>query len=145
MTQAPFAVLYRRPYFFDAGLHFECLKCGQCCTGAPGTIYVSAEEIEALAGHLRMSVARFTAHYLYPYKESFSIGEHADGRCFFFDDGCSIYPLRPHQCRTFPFWFSNLRSESRWRDVTGQCPGIGRGRRYSREQILEIVQTTWFI
>ena len=145
MTTDLVQALRLRPYFFDAGLQFECLRCGQCCTGAPGTIYVSAEEIDALARHFQLSVARFTAQYLYPYQDSYSIGEHADGRCLFFDEGCRIYPLRPHQCRSFPFWFSNLRSENRWRDVARQCPGIGRGRRYSRDQILEGVRTTRFI
>ena len=145
MTTDLVQALRLRPYFFDAGLQFECLRCGQCCTGAPGTIYVSAEEIDALARHFQLSVARFTAQYLYPYQDSYSIGEHADGRCLFFDEGCRIYPLRPHQCRSFPFWFSNLRSENRWRDVARQCPGIGRGRRYSCDQILEVVRTTRFI
>jgi uncharacterized protein len=145
MTQDLVKALHQRPYFFDAGLQFECLRCGQCCTGAPGTIYVSAEEIDALARHLQLSVNHFTAQYLYPCKDSYSIGEHADGRCLFFDEGCRIYPLRPCQCSAFPFWFSNLRSEERWREVARQCPGIGRGRRYSRDQILDIVRTTWSI
>ena len=134
--------LERRPYFFDAGIRFECQRCGQCCVGEPGTIYVTPEEINALARHLHLSVADFTQRCLYPFKDSYSIREHDDGRCLFFEEGCTIYDLRPGQCRTYPFWFSNLRSESTWRTIEKDCPGIGRGRRYSREEILAIVRTT---
>ena len=132
----------QRPYFFDTGIRFQCQQCGVCCTGEPGTIYVAQDEIESLAGHLHLPVDDFIQQYLYPFKDSYSIREHADGRCFFYDDGCTVYPLRPHQCRTFPFWFSNLRSENEWREVQRKCPGIGTGRLYSRDEILSVVQTT---
>lgn len=145
MSRNVLDLLDRRPYFFDAGIRFECRRCGQCCTGAPGTIYVSADEIRSLAGHLGLTVELFTERCLYPYKDSYSIKEHADGRCLFFDDGCTIYPQRPHQCRTFPFWFTNLRSETSWRAIAAHCPGIGQGRRYSRSEIIRVVQTTLMI
>ncbi len=142
MHQIPLDPLEQRSYFFDAGIRFQCLRCGACCTGEPGTIYVAQDEIVPLAAHLRLSVDDFIQQYLYPFKDSYSIGEHADGRCLFFDNGCTIYPLRPHQCRTFPFWFSNLRSEDRWRRIQDKCPGIGRGRLYRRDEILSLARTT---
>jgi Fe-S-cluster containining protein len=142
MAWKPSNPLVERPYFFDAGIYFQCRQCGQCCVGEPGTIYVTKDEIATLAGHFRLTIPEFTERYLYPFKDSFSIGEDADGRCLFFDNGCTIYPLRPGQCRTFPFWFSNLRSESRWRRVEMACPGIGHGRRYGRDEILAIIRTT---
>ena len=132
----------RRPYFFDGGIRFECRRCGQCCVGEPGTIYVTREEIASLAGHFQLTVEEFTQRCLYPFKDSFSIREDAQGRCLFFDDGCTIYPLRPNQCRTYPFWFSNIRSQRCWRRIEKACPGIGHGRRYSRDEILAIVRTT---
>lgn len=131
-----------RAYFFDAGLSFECLQCGDCCVGAPGTIYVNSVEIDAIAGCLHLPVDAFSKRYLYPCKDSYSIREDHAGRCLFYHDGCTIYDHRPHQCRTFPFWFSNLRSEKRWQAIAGQCPGIGRGRVYDREEILQIAGTT---
>ena len=68
------------------------------------------------------------------------ISEHPDGRCVFYgDDGCAVYAVRPRQCRTFPFWVRNLRSAERWGRVAAACPGIGAGRRYSKERILEIL------
>jgi Fe-S-cluster containining protein len=142
MAGKPSNFAQKRPYFFDAGICFQCRQCGQCCVGEPGTIYVTQDEIESLAGHFQLTIAEFTKRFLYPFKDSFSIGEDEAGRCLFFDNGCTVYPLRPGQCRSFPFWFSNLRSEDRWRRVEKACPGIGHGRRYSREQILAIIRTT---
>jgi Fe-S-cluster containining protein len=129
-------------YFFDDGLCFECLQCGDCCTGEPGTIYVSGTEIEAIAGHLQLTLDEFRTSYLYPYKDSFSVMEDHRGHCLFYDQGCTIYQWRPLQCRTFPFWFSNVRSETRWQRIAGQCPGIGRGRRYTRDEIMTIARST---
>lgn len=131
-----------RPYFFDDGLCFQCTRCGACCTGDPGTIYVGPDEIASIARLLGLSTERFVSAYLYPYKDSYSIREDAGGRCLFFDDGCTIYDHRPLQCRTFPFWFSYLRSESRWRELQHQCPGIGRGRRYAKDEIVALVSRT---
>lgn len=130
----------RRAYFFDKGLRFACRQCGACCVGEPGTIYVAEAEIETIAASLNLSVYVFTEQYLYPFKDSYSIKEDDQGRCLFFDQGCTIYPIRPLQCRTFPFWFCNLRSEDRWRHTKSQCPGIGSGRYYSQSEILKMIQ-----
>ena len=128
--------------FFDQGLSFECQRCGACCTGAPGTIYVAPEEIGPMAGCLRLDLSDLIARYLYPYQDSYSIKEDARGDCLFFQAGCTIYPVRPFQCRSFPFWFRNVRSESHWRETARQCPGIGHGRRYCKEEIMAIARTT---
>jgi Fe-S-cluster containining protein len=110
--------------------------------GESGTIYVSRSEIETIAGSLHQSVDAFTGQYLYPYKDSYSIKEDEQGACLFFDNGCTIYNIRPLQCRTFPFWFCNLRSEQAWRHIQRQCPGIGHGRLYSRKEILDFIDQT---
>lgn len=129
--------------FFDDGIRFSCQRCGVCCTGAPGVVRVGPEEAEAIAAFLEIPVARFADTYLRPMVGGFSLIEDDDGRCVFYRDGCRIYPVRPRQCITYPFWFSALRSEARWQQVTRQCPGIGRGRLFTREEILRIVQSTF--
>jgi Fe-S-cluster containining protein len=133
--------LNHRSYFFDQGICFECRQCGACCTGDPGTIYVHSDEIVRIAEYLSLRVSTFIDGYLYPIKEGHSIKEHSDGRCLFYDNGCAIYSVRPEQCRTFPFWFENLRSLKKWKRTSDQCPGIGCGPRYSKVQILDIVQS----
>ena len=134
--------LYNRSYFFDQGIHFECQLCGLCCMGEPGIVYVSKNEVARIAKYLSIQVSSFIGKYLYSFKAGYSIKEHADGRCFFYRDGCVIYPVRPRQCETFPFWFENIRSPKKWRRVALECPGIGCGPLYSKEQILGIIRST---
>lgn len=126
-------------YFFDDGIRFECLGCGTCCTGDPGIIRISGREIEVLADFLEIPVADLTRHFLRPIENGFSIGEESDGRCRFYDQGCRIYPVRPLQCRTYPFWFSQMRSLRQWEKIIGLCPGIGNGPLHSRERILDML------
>ena len=133
--------LYNRSYFFDQGIHFECQQCGVCCTGDPGIIYVGKDELARIAEYLSLKVPFFIEKYLYSIKNGYSIRELADGRCSFYENGCTIYPVRPNQCKTFPFWFENLRSAKKWKRISRECPGIGCGPLYSKEQILEIVQS----
>ncbi len=132
--------LNHRSYFFDDGILFECLHCGACCTGEPGTVYVSPKKLVQIAHYLSMEISVLTRSHVYPFKNGFSIKEREDGQCYFYNDGCRIYPVRPLQCRIFPFWFENLRSRKQWNHISGQCPGIGRGKLYSKEKILKIVQ-----
>lgn len=96
-----------------------------------------------MAAFLEISAARFADTYLRPIDGGSSLLEGDDGRCVFYREGCRIYSVRPRQCKTYPFWFSALRSEARWRQATRQCPGIGHGRHFTREEILRIVQTTF--
>ena len=134
-----------RTYFFDNGIRFECRRCGECCTGDPGTVYIGPEEILPIAEALGVTKTAFISQYLYPYKDSFSVGEDKQGRCLLFNDGCKVYEVRPLQCRTFPFWFDNMRSESRWAQVVQSCPGIGQGRCYTKEEIILLAGKTTMI
>ena len=134
--------LKTRPYFFDDGIFFQCRRCGRCCTGDPGAVYVGQDEIRKIAQFLLIPVPRFIRKSLYRYKDSYSISEDNQGRCLFYENGCAIYPVRPIQCRTFPFWFNNLRSEQKWRQIEKECPGIGKGEFFSKEKILQLLSNT---
>jgi len=130
---------HHRRYFFEAGIRFECQRCGACCTGAPGIIRISRPEIRILADFLKMPVPDLIRMHLRPVASGFSIAEEANGDCRFFDQGCRIYPVRPLQCRTYPFWFSQMRSLRQWKNALRQCPGIGNGPLYSRARILALL------
>lgn len=136
-------ILHERPYFFDHGLKFACRRCGACCNGAPGIIYVSACEIDPIAGFLDVGRNVFVERCLYPFRDSFSIREDDTGRCIFYENGCAIYPVRPLQCRTFPFWFQNLRSPQDWRGVASGCPGIGQGQLHTKAEIMAILESAY--
>ena len=51
------------------------------------------------------------------------------------DGGCTVYKVRPIQCNTWPFWMPNLIKETWDNDVAPICPGIGRGKLYTRDEI----------
>ena len=129
-------------YFFKNGIRFECTRCGICCTGEPGTVYINKEEMYKIAKYLNIEVDVLKENYLYPFRDSYSIKELENGDCIFFKDGCSIYPVRPMQCRTYPFWMMNLRNEKRWEQVKKECPGIGNGRIYTADEIIEIINNS---
>ena len=130
-----------RSYFFDQGIRFECQRCGVCCTGEPGVIFVDKHEVERIAEYVSIEVPRFVQQCLFPFRDGYSIREHSDGRCLYYKDGCTIYSVRPSQCSTYPFWFENMRSEKKWRRLAKECPGIGCGPLYSKKQIIEIIQS----
>jgi Fe-S-cluster containining protein len=130
-----------RRYFFDGGLRFECTQCGQCCTGSPGAVRVSEVELDALAKLRGVPREEFVRDFVRTIPGiGPSLIERADGSCIFFADGkCSVYPARPAQCRTYPFWLKNLRSEEAWHRAARACPGIGTGPYRDREEILRTV------
>jgi hypothetical protein len=69
-----------------------------------------------------------------------SLVEFPNGDCVFFDGQsrkCTVYEDRPRQCRTWPFWHSNLRSPETWKETCEVCPGSGRGQVVSVERIVE--------
>jgi Fe-S-cluster containining protein len=51
---------------------------------------------------------------------------------------CTIYPVRPLQCRTWPFWTDNLSSPDAWNRAAQTCPGMNRGKQYDFVSVEEI-------
>jgi Fe-S-cluster containining protein len=128
--------------WYSDGLRFSCTRCGHCCTGAPGFVWVNDEEIAAIAAHRGESVEEATGLYTYIAPRGRTLRESAGGDCVFYDreQGCTVYPVRPRQCRTWPFWHSNVVSEEAWQQTCKVCPGSGKGDLISVEEILERVK-----
>jgi Fe-S-cluster containining protein len=124
------------PWYQD-GLAFECTRCGACCTGAPGYVWVNAEEIARLAEFRAQTVEQFTRAFVRRVGGDYSLIEKPGGDCIFWDKqaGCTVYPARPVQCQTWPFWPENIATRDEWVRVEGICPGSGRGRIFSVEEI----------
>jgi uncharacterized protein len=125
------------PWYRD-GLRFRCTQCGNCCTGAPGAVWVSEEELAAIAEHLGKSVGEVRLLHTRKLLGRTSLREFANGDCEFLDGQtrqCKIYPVRPVQCRTWPFWPSNLSSKEMWCQTEQVCPGAGHGDFFSLEEI----------
>ena len=126
----------KSPWYQD-GLAFECTRCGACCTGAPGYVWVNEDEIGRLATHLGMTLDDFGRAYVRRVGDHYSLVERPGGDCIFWSKsaGCTVYAARPVQCQTWPFWPENLETPDDWERVTGVCPGSGRGRVFSVEEI----------
>ncbi|MBN2473764.1 MAG: YkgJ family cysteine cluster protein [Pirellulales bacterium] len=117
--------------WYRDGLKFQCTGCGDCCTGAPGHVWVNKAEIEAMAAALKMDVETFERRYVRQVGIRKSLREFPGGDCVLFDAErriCQLYQLRPRQCRTWPFWASNLRTPEAWEEVCRHCPGANRGK-----------------
>jgi len=130
--------------WYKEGLKFECTQCGNCCTGAPGYVWVNKEERTAIAQFLGNADGQLDEAYARRVGLRHSLTERDAGDCVFLkrtSDGkrtCSIYPVRPHQCRTWPFWHDNLRSPEAWESAAQGCPGMNKGKRHNFVAIEEV-------
>jgi Fe-S-cluster containining protein len=110
---------------FDPGACADCP--GHCCRGESGQIWVDQQEILAISGFLGINVIDCIRTYLDRIGSRLSIKERFadDGfECVFFEGvskRCSVYTVRPAQCRQFPFWeyFRKHKDEA-----MRECPGI---------------------
>lgn len=106
-----------------------CASCGgACCIGESGYIWIKYPEIVKMAEFLELTIEEFATMYLKKVKHRYSLIEKKldedNYACIFFDNEikqCTVYLVRPLQCRTFPFW------ETFKGDITElkkECPGI---------------------
>jgi Fe-S-cluster containining protein len=131
--------------WYIGGLHFECMQCGACCAGpAAGYIWITRAEIKFIADFLKIPIPQVRRDYLRRIGFRTTIIEQPDNRdCVFMrrSEGqkkCIIYPVRPNQCRTWPFWPENLSSPDAWNKTAQKCPGINRGKSYNHGEIEKI-------
>ena len=125
-----------RPWFAD-GLRFACQGCGRCCGGAPGYVWLTKDEGVRIAEYLGMASKAFRRRYVRRAWRGLTLKEKPNDDCIMLDGGgrCRIYPVRPLQCRIWPFWPENLASPRAWEAAAARCPGIGRGPLFTFEQI----------
>lgn len=130
-----------RDKWYKEGLRFTCTECGNCCTGAPGYVWVSQEDIRRIAGFLGRDDSTLSPQELRRVGFRYSLTEKANGDCVYLvcnGDGkrrCAIYPVRPLQCRTWPFWTSNLKSLRDWAEAGESCPGMNNGKKHDYVRI----------
>jgi len=106
----------------------KCASCeGNCCIGESGYIWATPKEIDDMASFLELTRDEFLKDYTQKVGYRISLKElkiKGSFHCIFFDAdkrGCSIYPVRPKQCRTFPFWDHFKENID---EVVKECPGI---------------------
>lgn len=139
----------------DPGLRFSCTMCGNCCTGPEGYVLLSDAEASALAQRFQITLDEFFERYTHPTHHGRSLREVATEKtpqpvaasmvwrdCVFLDRDtipgkaiCSVYDARPGQCKSWPFWPSNLKDQASWERTKRTCPGTDTGTLVPVEQI----------
>lgn len=113
------------PFSFNEN---ACASCGgKCCTGQSGFIWINDAEISALARYFGLSKDRLKNAFMIKINGRYSLIEKPFENgyaCVFFDikrKNCSIYELRPAQCKSFPFWQYFLENLD---ELKAECIGI---------------------
>ncbi|HIG12548.1 MAG: YkgJ family cysteine cluster protein [bacterium] len=125
--------------WYHKGLQFSCQRSGNCCKthGEYAFVYLAETDIVAIAGFLKLDPEEFREQYT-GLEEDLAILRIDSPRCTFLqaDNSCSIWPVRPKQCASWPFWQENLDDRTRWEGpVKACCAGIGQGPLHSAEDI----------
>jgi len=127
-------------YYNEGGLHFSCKpQCAACCK-ITGRVEITEDDVWQMAAHLGITAKKFKQQHTKKDKDQLLLQERSDDSCVMLGkkDKCMVYPVRPLQCRTYPFWNEVLANDFTWLLEKGFCPGIDEGKRYSPQEIDEI-------
>jgi len=111
-----------------AAFRFACTPgCTNCCD-EKGFVYITQRDLAAIAQFLRMRPAEFERKYVYRTKHLLRLRKPWGSECHFLrQGGCAIHPVKPVQCRAFPFWPELVGDRDKWQATAAYCPGIGTG------------------
>ncbi len=128
--------------FYSNGLNFSCKQCSACCRHDPGFVYLSQEDLSNLCVLFSLSQDDFIRQYcrVVPYydgTEVLCLQEKSNYDCIFWENGCKVYPARPIQCSTYPFWTFILESKTSWDKESDSCPGINSGNLLKNDEICD--------
>lgn len=126
--------------WYEEGLRFECQSCGNCCRnhGEYSYVYLSARDVAAISEQLSIPQEDLLHQYCEQEDGWIFLINSSDNCPFLKKGGCKVYSVRPKQCATWPFWTENLRVQVWNGPVTKCCPGVGKGKLYSADEIDEI-------
>src|SRR4029453_16665706 len=102
--------------FLDvAAMRFECQPgCTTCCQ-QKGYVYLTEDDILRAAAFLNLSPAQFERKFVYRTTNLRRLRVPREAQCGFLrEDGCSIHPAKPKQCRLFPFWPELVDDKKAW-------------------------------
>ena len=115
--------------WYKEGLRFKCTECGKCCSGQPGFVWTTLEEIKVMAAALNLPEKIFKMRFIRNRGNRLALVEKKNAQggrdCIFLKDNkCTIYQARPKQCRIFPWWRENLNTPESWKIASSFCEGI---------------------
>lgn len=114
---------------------FQCQRSGNCCSVPGGVVKVSGPELVAIAEFLGLAPSIVRARY---FQRGNDLLRDVPGtsRCVFLKEGkspgggpratCSIHPVRPEQCRQWPFWPGLKEDPELLEHALRMCPGMHR-------------------
>jgi len=109
--------------WYADGLRFKCTQCGNCCSGGPGFVWLTVDDMHRIAQFLHMEFDAFTLEHVRKVADKYSLKEKRNYDCVFLkrEGGkamCGVYPVRPMQCKT------NVRHPDDWAEAAEHCPGM---------------------
>lgn len=132
-------------------MKFQCQEsCGGACCKTPWGeghfVFLTKKDQESISAFTKKPLQEFAnkgefAATRFTMKKSVQwFLKDKDNACMFFKDGkCSIYKVRPVQCRTFPFW-PELMVNYKYEKLKSICPGIGQGSEQTHHLLAEQVK-----
>jgi len=80
----------------------DCMECARCCHVMTPTY--SEDDIERISNHLMLSREEFIEEYLEESEDESGVLMHKENPCVFLKGNlCSIYDVRPENCKDFPY------------------------------------------
>jgi len=130
--------------WYSDGVKFSCQSgCVRCCGGAPGDVFITPEERDSIAAYMKIPLKEFEDSYVRHYSSGkMSLTEMSNGDCILLDPkkGCTVYDVRPQQCRDFPFWPDIMKSPFAWLKEAQRCPGINVGEIHAAPKIAALLK-----
>lgn len=115
--------------WYKKGIKFKCTSCGKCCSGSPGYVFLTKKEAANIAEFLGLPLKDFFKRFLRHTSKQLSLIEVEKSPqqydCVFLKDNkCTIYPCRPKQCQTFPWWPQNIHTPQALEELSKECEGF---------------------
>lgn len=109
-------------------IRFACQPgCVRCCD-TQGFVYITEDDLRRLADYLGLSAKAFEKEYVVRYRHLLRLRKPRRSQChFLLSNGCSVHPVKPVQCRTYPFWPELVEDRAAWQAEAKRCPGINKG------------------
>ncbi|MGH9658414.1 MAG: YkgJ family cysteine cluster protein [Bryobacteraceae bacterium] len=121
------------------GVRFACQPgCTACCE-VEGQVHLTEEDLQRAAAFVGLTPAEFESRYVFRTRNLLRLRKPRDSQCHFLEGGgCTIHPVKPTQCRLYPFWPELVENGKEWRRAASRCPGIGRGEFVQIEKAVEV-------
>jgi Fe-S-cluster containining protein len=109
-------------------MRFACQTgCVRCCD-TQGFVYITDSDLQRMAKYLGLTAEDFEKQYVIRYRRILRLRKPRKSQCHFLNaGGCSVHPVKPVQCRTYPFWPEIVEDQAAWNAEAKRCPGIGKG------------------